>query len=152
MAAVLSLALALRNWSFDGCVQRGGYGVAAAAAVPGAARVGVWGDPAVRVGVCALRRITRHGRDNSVFREFAAIEYQGGRPVIPGSSDPVEIRATRVSHDFLGAPGVLPAMGRTFHELPNGPKAVLLTDSLWRNHVGAAATSLVDPIIALRTE
>jgi predicted permease len=76
-------------------------------------------------------------RDNSVFQEMAAMQYSGGRAAILGSSDPVEIRATRVSYSFLPTLGVMPAIGRAFRpeeELPNGPKVVMLTDSLWRNH------------------
>ena len=44
-----------------------------------------------------------------------------------------------VSHNFLSTLGVRPALGRDFRpdeELPNGPKAVLLSNRLWRQRYG----------------
>ena len=79
-------------------------------------------------------------RDNSAFQDMAAMQYSGGRAAILGASDPVEIRTTRVSYNFTATLGVQPAIGRSFEpqeELPNGPKAALLTDSLWRNRFQA---------------
>jgi putative ABC transport system permease protein len=79
-------------------------------------------------------------RDNSAFQEFAAMQYNGGQPVVLGRSDPVAVRTTRVSYNFLPALGTVPAIGRNFlppEEMPNGPRAALLTDSTWRVHFGA---------------
>lgn len=48
--------------------------------------------------------------------------------------------AAQVSAGFLDVLGVSPAMGRTFtteEELPGGPRALLLSDALWRTSFGA---------------
>src|SRR5262249_55430054 len=71
------------------------------------------------------------------FADLAAMQLPGGNPATLGDKDPVEIRTTRVSYNFVTTLGVQPAMGRTFEqseELPNGHKAALLTDAVWRNH------------------
>jgi predicted permease len=81
-------------------------------------------------------------RDNSVFQEFAAMQLHGGQATILGTHDPVEVRTTRVSHNFVTALGIRPALGRSFlpqEELPDAPKTALLTDSVWRQRFGARA-------------
>ena len=79
-------------------------------------------------------------RDHSAFQELAAMQLQGGRPATLGDRDPVEVRVTRVSYNFLTTLGTQPAMGRNFQpdeELPNARQTALLTDALWRNHFRA---------------
>jgi putative ABC transport system permease protein len=76
-------------------------------------------------------------RENHVFQELAATQAHGGDPVLMGGAEPAEVHASRVSANFLAAFALAPAIGRTFvpeEELPNGPKAVLLTDPFWRDH------------------
>ena len=76
-------------------------------------------------------------RDNQVFQELAATRANFDSIMLLGGSDPVEVAAGRVSANFLNAFSVTPAFGRTFkaeEELPNGPKAVLLTSQFWRDH------------------
>jgi predicted permease len=73
-------------------------------------------------------------RDNSAFVAMGAMQLQGGRSETLGQTDPVEVHTTRVSYNFLDTLGVQPAVGRSFRpeeELPNGPKAILITDKLW---------------------
>ncbi|HZT31066.1 MAG TPA: ABC transporter permease [Bryobacteraceae bacterium] len=81
-------------------------------------------------------------KDHSAFVELAAMQFHGGDPAILGDKDPVEVHVTRVSYNFIAALGVPPAMGRNFEqneELPNGHKAALLTDALWRTHFHSRA-------------
>src|SRR5579864_4853332 len=76
-------------------------------------------------------------RDNRVFQQLAATQAGAYNFMVLGGPDPVEVRAARVSANFLDAFAVAPAFGRTFNadeELPNGPKAVLLTNKFWRDH------------------
>jgi predicted permease len=78
-------------------------------------------------------------RDNSVFAAMCAMQLQGGRSETLGRADPVEVHTTRVSYNFLDTLGVQPVLGRSFRpeeELPNGPKAILITDRLWRERFG----------------
>src|SRR5439155_12727025 len=76
-------------------------------------------------------------RDHSAVLELAAMQFHGGNAAILGDKEPVEVRTTRVSYNFVTALGVQPAMGRNFEqreELPNALKTALLTDVLWRKH------------------
>jgi predicted permease len=90
-------------------------------------------------------------RDHSAFLELAAMQFHGGNAAILGDKEPVEVRTTRVSYNFVTALGVQPAIGRNFElqeELPNAPKSALLTDVLWRKHFRARA-DIVGQNIAL---
>jgi putative ABC transport system permease protein len=76
-------------------------------------------------------------RDNHVFDRLAATQAGGGEGMILNGSDPAEVHAARVSFNFLSTLRVSPLLGRSFtrqEELPNGPRAVLLTHQFWRNH------------------
>jgi len=73
-------------------------------------------------------------RDNRVFQNLAATQASFSSTMLLGGSDPAEVHAARVSANFLDTFGVAPALGRAFRaeeELPNGPKAVLLTNQFW---------------------
>jgi predicted permease len=75
-------------------------------------------------------------RDNHVFQQLAATQAGLGGSMILGGPNPAEVHAVRVSANFLDAFAATPLLGRTFtaqEELPNGPKAVLLTNQFWRN-------------------
>src|SRR5437773_1224698 len=90
-------------------------------------------------------------RDHSAVLELAAMQFHGGNAAILGDKEPVEVRTTRVSYNFVTALGVQPAMGRNFEqreELPNALKTALLTDVLWRKHF-RAQPDLVGQNIAL---
>ena len=79
-------------------------------------------------------------KDQSAFQELAAMQLHGGNAAILGDKEPVEVRTTRVSYNFITALGVRPALGRNFtqqEELPNAHKTALLTDALWRKQFRA---------------
>lgn len=75
-------------------------------------------------------------RDNRTFQALAATQASFSTTMVLGTSDPAEVRAGRVSSNFLDVFAVTPALGRSFRpeeELPNGPKAVLLMYPFWRD-------------------
>jgi putative ABC transport system permease protein len=75
-------------------------------------------------------------RDNHVFQALAATQASLSTTMLLGGADPIEVHAGRVSANFLETFAAAPALGRTFRaeeELPNGPKAVLLTNQFWRD-------------------
>jgi putative ABC transport system permease protein len=79
-------------------------------------------------------------RDNRVFQDLAAMPATPNRRTLLGGADPAEVNAGYVSANFLDVFATRPALGRTFsaaEELPNGPKAVVLTDRFWREHFHA---------------
>jgi len=76
-------------------------------------------------------------RDNHVFQEFAATQANPPGTMLLGGTNPAQVHVARVSANFLEAFAVHTDLGRTFwpnEELPDGPKAVLLTSSFWRDH------------------
>jgi putative ABC transport system permease protein len=79
-------------------------------------------------------------RDNRVFQDLAATQASLSTTMLLGGSDPGEVHAGRVSANFLDTFAVTPALGRTFRadeELPNGPKAAVLTNQFWRDRFHA---------------
>jgi putative ABC transport system permease protein len=79
-------------------------------------------------------------RDNRTFQALAATQASFSTTMLLGTSDPSEVRAGRVSANFLDVFAVTPALGRSFRpeeELPNGPKAVLLMYPFWRDRFHA---------------
>ena len=79
-------------------------------------------------------------RDHSAFAELAAMQYHGGNAAVLGDREPVEVRTTRVSYNFVTTLGWQPALGRNFdlqEELPNALKTALLTDGVWRRQFHA---------------
>lgn len=90
-------------------------------------------------------------KDHSAFLQLAAMQFHGGNPATLGGKDPVEVRVTRVSYNFLTALGIQPSRGRNFEqseELPNAHQTALLTDSLWRTQFRSRA-DIVGQSIAL---
>jgi putative ABC transport system permease protein len=88
-------------------------------------------------------------RDNRVFQQLAATQAGVGGSMILGGSNPAEVHVVRVSANFLDALAVTPALGRTFtapEELPNGPRAVLLTYRFWRDYFHARRDIVGSPI------
>jgi len=74
-------------------------------------------------------------KDHSAFLQLAAMQFHGGNAAILGDKEPLEVRVTRVSANFLTTLGVKPTFGRNFErreELPNASLTALLTDGLWR--------------------
>jgi putative ABC transport system permease protein len=81
-------------------------------------------------------------QDHSAFRELAAMQFHGGNPATLGGDDPMEVRVTRVSYNFVTTLGVSPAIGRDFEpneESPRARRTALLTDLLWRTRFRARA-------------
>ena len=79
-------------------------------------------------------------RDNHVFEKLAATQAFAGESMLLGGPKPTEVQVVRVSSNFLATLGLHPALGRDFapgEELPNGPKAVLISNSLWRTRFTA---------------
>jgi predicted permease len=70
---------------------------------------------------------------------------------LTGNGDPEQLNGLRVSATFLPTLGILPAVGRNFHEdedAPNGPSVCILSHELWQTRFGGRAT-LVGETIAL---
>ncbi len=75
---------------------------------------------------------------NHVFEHLAA--YGSGEATLLSGGEPRRIRSSEVTIDFFALLGVQPLAGRTFraeeHET-GGPRAVMLSERLWRDRFGA---------------
>jgi putative ABC transport system permease protein len=77
---------------------------------------------------------TNWSTNNHTFEAIAAYD-GGGQANLTGAGDPERIETTSVTANFLTVLGILPVRGRAFlpdEDRPDGPRVVLLTDSLWR--------------------
>jgi len=75
---------------------------------------------------------------NHVFDSMAA--YGSGQVTLLSGGEPERIGSTEVTTDFFSLFGVKPLAGRTFlpeEHQPGGPRAVMLSEGLWRNRFGA---------------
>ena len=79
-------------------------------------------------------------RQNTVFESMALYDF-GPLSMNLGSEDRMEpVKGIHVSRDFFRVFGAQPELGRTFtqdEDLPNGAAAVVISDHLWRNRLGA---------------
>ena len=58
---------------------------------------------------------------------------------LTSGSEPVRVRAMRVSSQYFNVMGVQPALGRAFsaeEDSPSGPNVVILSYGLWKSHLG----------------
>src|SRR3989475_53516 len=75
---------------------------------------------------------------NGVFDHMAA--YGTGQATLLSGGEPVRISSAEVTIDFFSLLGVKPLVGRTFlpeEHQAGGPRAVMLSEGLWRNRFGA---------------
>jgi putative ABC transport system permease protein len=75
---------------------------------------------------------------NRVFEHMAA--YGNGETTLLSGGEPKRIRSAEVTADFFSLLGVKPLAGRTFlpeEHQAGGPRAVMLSEGLWRDRFGA---------------
>lgn len=82
-------------------------------------------------------------RDHSEALESVAAMFGsfGGFNLV-GNSGPVHVRGSKVTHQFFGATGIRPMLGRGFsaeEDLPGGPQVVVISYGLWRSAFGSDA-------------
>ncbi len=78
-------------------------------------------------------------RQNNVFSAMTIYDFSGPGLNLTSGDRPEQIKGIHVSADYFKVFGIGPAMGRTFtrsEDSPNGPKAALISDKLWKSHFG----------------
>ncbi|HSU58181.1 MAG TPA: ABC transporter permease [Bryobacteraceae bacterium] len=79
-------------------------------------------------------------RNNNVFSAMTIYD-QGAIGLNISTGDrPEQVKGLHVSKDYFKVFGVSPMRGRTFsapEDLPNGPKAAIISQNLWRSHFGS---------------
>lgn len=87
-------------------------------------------------------------RQNNVFASMALADQQGPGINLSRGDRSEQIKGVHISADYFKVFGVSPMMGRTFtaaEDAPNGPKAVVISQGLWRSRFGS------DPNILSKT-
>jgi putative ABC transport system permease protein len=88
-------------------------------------------------------------RENDVFSSMALYDLEGPGFNIDTGDFPEQVKGAHVSADYFTVFGVAPMLGRSFNQaedLPNGPKAALISENLWRSHFGSDAQVLTRTI------
>jgi putative ABC transport system permease protein len=87
-------------------------------------------------------------RHNDVFSAMALYDQSGPGLNLGGVGRPQQIKGVHISADYFKVFGASPMLGRTFtasEDGPNGPKAAIIAEKLWRSHFAS------DPAILNRT-
>jgi MacB-like periplasmic core domain/FtsX-like permease family len=103
------------------------------------------------VGVSYTASIPKYmvWRDNDVFSSMALYDLEGPGFNIDNGDFPEQVKGAHVSAGYFTVFGVSPLIGRAFNQaedLPNGPKAALISENLWRSHFGFDAQILTRTI------
>ncbi len=89
-------------------------------------------------------------RQNDVFSAMAIYDQEGPGLNLSTGDRPQQVKGAHVSKDYFKVFGVMPFMGRTFtdqEDSPNGPKAAIISERLWKSHFGADPKILGKTII-----
>lgn len=89
-------------------------------------------------------------REATSFERMGANGYVGLSTVAGGTGDAERVGAVNVTEGFFPTLGVQPALGRLFlaeEDRPNGPRAVILSDAIWRSRFGADPGIVGKPVM-----
>ncbi|MGI9071374.1 MAG: ABC transporter permease [Bryobacteraceae bacterium] len=89
-------------------------------------------------------------RHNSVFSLMALYDQQGPGLNLSSGDKPEQVKGVHVSADYFKVFGTSPVLGRTFtasEDSPNGPKAAIISETLWKSHFGGEPRILGKTII-----
>ena len=92
--------------------------------------------------------------ETDVFEDVTPYDFGGPGVNITGNGHPEQVPAIHVAASYFRILGARVEVGRTFtsdEDRPNGGRAAVLSDSLWRRHFGANAT-IVGKAISLGGE
>lgn len=87
---------------------------------------------------------------NQTFDAMAIYDFTGPGLNLGSGDRPQQVKGIHVSQEYFRVFGVSPAQGRTFlaqEDLPGGPKATVVTYSLWQTHFGGDPALIGKPII-----
>lgn len=89
-------------------------------------------------------------RQNNVFSAMALYDQSGPGLNLSTGDRPEQIKGVHISADYFKVFGIGPARGRAFtkaEDSPNGPKAAIISDRLWKSHFAADPNILGKTII-----
>jgi hypothetical protein len=87
---------------------------------------------------------------NQSFQSMALYDFSGPGLNLGSSDRPQQVKSIHVSAEYFDVFAVSPAFGRTFlpqEDQPNGPKAVVLSNDVWRARFAGNPAVLGSPIL-----
>ncbi|MGA2215609.1 MAG: ABC transporter permease [Bryobacteraceae bacterium] len=87
---------------------------------------------------------------NQTFEAMAIYDFSGPGLTLGSGDRPQQVKGIHVSSEYFQVFGVSPAAGRTFlpqEDAPNGAKAAVLSNDLWRTRFGSDQSVLGQPIL-----
>ena len=87
---------------------------------------------------------------NQTFQSMAIYDFSGPGLNLGSGDRPQQVKGIHVSAEYFEVFGVSPAIGRTFlpqEDQPNGPKAAVLSNDLWRTRFGSDPSLVGKPIL-----
>jgi predicted permease len=87
---------------------------------------------------------------NNAFQAMALYDFSGPGLNLGSGDRPQQVKGIHVSAGYFQVFGVSPAVGRTFlpqEDQPNGAKAAVLSNDLWRNQFGSDPSLVGKPIL-----
>lgn len=97
------------------------------------------GQPDGGSGSVSIPKFMAWKRANQTFQAMALYDIFGPGMSLGSGDRPQQVKAIHVSAEYFPVFGVSPRLGRSFlpqEDEPNGPKATVLTEDIWRNRFG----------------
>ena len=101
-------------------------------------------------GSVSIPKFMAWKKANQTFQALALYDFSGPGLNLGSGDRPQQIKAIHVSAEYFQVFGVSPSFGRTFlpqEDQPNGPKAAVLSNDLWRTRFGSDPSLVGRPIL-----
>jgi putative ABC transport system permease protein len=101
---------------------------------------GFKGQPEGGGGSVSIPKFMAWKKANQTFQSLALYDFYGPGLKLGSGDRPQQVKGIHVSAEFFQVFGVSPSYGRTFlpqEDQPNGPKAAVLSNDLWRTRFGS---------------
>jgi predicted permease len=101
-------------------------------------------------GSVSIPKFMAWKKANQTFQAMALYDFSGPGINLGSGDRPQQVKGIHVSAEYFQVFGVAPVSGRSFlpqEDLPNGPKAVVLSDALWRSRFGSDPSLVGKPIL-----
>jgi putative ABC transport system permease protein len=101
-------------------------------------------------GSVSIPRFMAWKKANQTFQAMALYDFSGPGLNLGSGDRPQQVKGIHVSAEYFQVFGASPSLGRTFlsgEDLPNGPKAALVSDQLWRSRFGSDPGLVGKPIL-----
>jgi putative ABC transport system permease protein len=111
---------------------------------------GYKGQPDNGGGSVSIPKFMAWKKANQTFQAMAIYDFSGPGLNLGSGDRPQQIKGIHVSAEYFQVFAVSPSSGRTFlpeEDQPNGPKAAILSNDLWRTHSGSDPSLVGKPIL-----